>query len=39
MEATPFNFTVALSLSKGAYRRGVLQQAQHDGLDISRRFL
>jgi hypothetical protein len=29
MEATPFNFTEALSLSKGAYRRGVLRQAQH----------
>ena len=39
MESTPFNFTVALSLSKGAYRWGVLRQAQHYGLGISQRFL
>ena len=39
MKETPFNFTEALSLSKGAYRQGVLRQAQHYGLGISQRFL
>jgi hypothetical protein len=28
-------FTVALSLSKGAYRRGALRQAQHYGFGVT----